>query len=134
MKTTASDFLNRFAGEPWCRIDERPKLRQAFLVLCSRMPTEVFENLPKIITITPLPKQDAFTMRAPEGLTEKDAAIFIPPHYEDRSQAENDFMLAHEFAHTALKHHQYPRFDVWTNEKEYFNIPTERDADELAAK
>jgi hypothetical protein len=101
MGIRASEFLNRFAGEPWCRIDEHPKLRQAFLALCSRMPAEVFENLPKIIAITPLPRQDAFTMHAP-GLTEKDALIFIPPHYEERSQEANDFMLAHEFAHIAL--------------------------------
>lgn len=133
MRITATDYLNRFASEPWVMIDERPKLRMAFLMLCSRMPADVFESLPKIVTIAPLPKQDAFSVKAP-ALTENDALIFVPPHYEERTQEENDFMLAHEFAHIALKHPQYPRFDVWTNEKEYFNTPTEREADELAAQ
>lgn len=133
MKTGATNCLNRFAGEPWVMIDKRPKLRSAFVTLCSRVPADVFESLPKIVTIAPLPKQDAFSVKAP-ALTENDALIFVPPHYEERTQEENDFMLAHEFAHIALKHPQYPCFDVWTNEKEYFNTPRERAADELATQ
>jgi hypothetical protein len=132
-KITVSAFLNKFAPEPWCMIDERLKLKQAFLVLYSRMPDEVLEHLPKVITIAPLPIQDAFTVHAPTS-TENDALIFVPPHYEGRDQEDNNFMLAHEFAHIVLRHHEHPRFDVWNNVQEYCNLPVERDADALAAK
>jgi hypothetical protein len=112
------EFRSRFTQEPWYEPHGRQKLDKAILLFCIRIPR-----------VAP-PQNGAFTGKA-SSLTESDAVVFIPFHFEERSQEENDFALAHQFAHAILGHHLQPQFGEWSNDKKYFNHPSEIEADNL---
>jgi hypothetical protein len=99
------NFVDRFCPDPWCDLDERPKLTQAIKLLCERMPQDVFDNLPQVTLFAPAQWKRGEAIHTVPSYDKDAAMVYIAPHLEKMSQAGNDFTLAHEFAHVVLKHH-----------------------------
>ena len=100
MDARFEDFCDRFCSFPWTDLNERPKLARAVQKLCKRMPDNTYENLPHLTVHAPPPGIFGEVRPTPgHGLV-----IYFAPQLERESQKQNDFTVAHEFAHAALGH------------------------------
>jgi IrrE N-terminal-like domain len=125
-----ADFMDRFDSGVWCDLDERPKLRQALEALYKRMPVEVYDELPDIIIFAPAPWKNAAGFPIPKSTDTEGAVIYLSPRMEEEMQEQNDFTVAHEFAHVSLRHHTFNAMGL-PSCVEYLDQPNEVAADAL---
>lgn len=100
-------LMDRLNSDIWCDLGDRPKLRHALETLCQRMPIDVYDELPIMVLFAPAPWRNGRSFPVPKSWDEEAAIIYINPRLEEESQEQNDFTLAHEFAHVSLRHHTY---------------------------
>jgi hypothetical protein len=100
-------LMDRLNSGIWCDLEERPKLRIALKTLCQRMPVDVYDELPIIILFAPAPWKNGEALPVPKSWDQEAAIIYIAPRLEEETQEQNNFTLAHEFAHVSLRHHSY---------------------------
>jgi IrrE N-terminal-like domain len=95
-------------NETYCDIDERPKLRRAFAVLCEHLPEATYYELPQLIIFAPAPWKYGSVSPVPNRLNRGPvgALIYFAPALEEMSQEQSNFTVAHEFAHVALGHYK----------------------------
>jgi hypothetical protein len=96
------DLRDLFVSEQWADLDERPKLAQAIRLLCERMPQDVYDELPSLLILAPAAWKHGQVLPVPQGVLK--LVIYFAPDLEKESQAQNDYTVAHEFAHAALNH------------------------------
>ena len=94
------ELCDRLASYPWAELDERPKLVQALRLLCERMPEDVYDDLLPLLIFAPAPWKHGSVMPVPRSRL----MIYLAPDLEAKSQEQNNFTVAHEFAHAALNH------------------------------
>jgi hypothetical protein len=105
-------LMDRLNSNIWCDLGERPRLRIALKTLCQRMPVDVYDELPIIILFAPAPWKNAAGFPVPKSWDEEAAIIYVNPRLEEESQEQNNFTLAHEFAHVSLRHHTYEAMSI----------------------
>jgi hypothetical protein len=124
------DLMDRLNSDVWCDLRERPRLRIALETLCPRMPVEVYEELSQMILFAPDPWKNAAVFPMPKSRAAAAAIIYISPRMEEESQEQNNFTVAHEFAHASLRHQRYEALSL-TEPVDYLDEPNEIVADAL---
>jgi hypothetical protein len=66
------------------------------------MPKDVYDELPSLLILAPAPWRHGSVIPVPQGVLK--LVIYFAPDLEKESQAQNDYTVAHEFAHAALEH------------------------------
>jgi hypothetical protein len=99
------DLCDLFVSRKWADLDERPKLAQAIGLLCERMPQDVYDELPSLLILAPAAWKHGQVIPVPHGVLK--LVIYFAPDLEKESQEQNDYTVAHEFAHAALNHHEW---------------------------
>jgi hypothetical protein len=102
----------------WFDDPDRPKTKQALVHLVERVPSDIVEDF-DVLVFAPAPGKYGQLYPNPnppknpqdEGVTHFEAEpkriIYLAPILESLDQAEVDFVVAHEFAHHRLGHHNY---------------------------
>src|ERR1035438_887981 len=103
--------MDRLDSHIWCDLEERPRLRLALEVLCQRMPVAVYDELPHMILFAPDPWRNAADYPMPKSWDAEAALIYVSPRMEEESQEQNNFTIAHEFAHVSLRDRKSTRLN-----------------------
>jgi len=111
--------------------DDRKKTTKALRKLSARLPEEDSERIPGLAIVF-APSADTLGLVQPEG--PKGITIYLSPLLERMPQARVDSVVAHEFAHTILRHDEGESFAPGKAPRDSRELPSELSADAFIQK